>query len=165
MTRSEQAARRKIRAELRAKRRFDPATRTARVMAKAAPVETAKHSALHRLQQVLTRQQYEAGCRLRDDWLDHLDVKATGIPGDAHGGGGGVPHERLLRQVKALASFREAQAALSLETMSPVTAVCTGDRMPAVLAAKSEGGLSEVEILLRLKRGLDELVRYYGGGK
>lgn len=164
MTRSEQAARRKIRAELRAKRRFDPATRTARVMAKAAPVETAKHSALHRLQQVLTRQQYEAGCRLRDDWLDHLDVKATGIPGDAHGGGGGVPHERLLRQVGALANYREAVLCLPIETRGCVIAVCAGDRYPADLAARL-GTVTEAAILLTLKRGLDELVRYYGGGK
>jgi hypothetical protein len=121
----------------------------------------AKNSALYRLQGALTRQQYEAGCRLRDDWLDHLDAKAGGIPSDAHGGGGGIPHERMLRQGAALHRYNDAAEAVSREHRSCVIAVCAGDRLPADLARRLTT-TTEAAIMLGLRRGLDMLCRHYG---
>jgi tRNA(Met) C34 N-acetyltransferase TmcA len=120
-----------------------------------------KNSALHRLHNVLSREQYEAGCRLRDDWLDHLDAKSGGIPSDGSTGGStGIPHERLLRQGAALARYNAAAGAVAKEYRSCVIAVCAGDRHPADLARRLET-VTEAAIVLALRKGLDELWRHY----
>jgi hypothetical protein len=119
-----------------------------------------KQSALYRLQGALSRQQYEAGCRLRDDWLDHLDAKAGGIPSDVHGSGDGIPHERMLRQAAALGRYNAAANAVDAGLRSCIIAVCAGDRHPADLARRMQT-VTEAAIMLTLRRGLDELDRFY----
>lgn len=132
-----------------------------RMANQAASSNAAKNSALSRLAGALTRQQYEAGCRLRDDWLEHQDVKAGAAPDADRGTGGGVPHERLMRQVAALGQYRRALVAMSLPGRNCVIAVCVSDRMPAELSAKSEGRVAEATIMKGLREGLAELVRHY----
>jgi hypothetical protein len=128
----------------------------------AEPAHLGKQSALHRLQGALTRQQYEAGCHLRDDWLDHLDAKTGGIPSDGTtGGGSGIQHERLLWQGSSLHRYNAAAGAVDATHRSCVIAVCAGDRHPADLARRL-GTITEAAIMLGLKRGLDQLCRHYG---
>lgn len=145
--------------------RAEGAKRRARNTAEAAIVT--KQSALYRLQAALTRQQYEAGCRLRDDWLDHLDAKAGGVPSDAHGSGDGIPHERMLRQGAALARYRAAAEALLEAGVYPhnvTQMVCVKDSHPADMARRIPAtvGITEAAIMTALKQGLDALARFYG---
>jgi hypothetical protein len=128
-----------------------------------------KQSAIYRLQGALTRQQYEAGCRLRDDWLDHLDANAGGATAERRGQptAGNIPHERLLRQVAALRRFEAAADALhkaGVYIHNVTQSVCVLDSHPADMARRIPAalGITEAAIMQTLKRGLDALARFYG---
>jgi hypothetical protein len=142
-------------------RREDGKKRRVRNAAEAA-LPPCKQSALYRLQGALSRQQYEAGCRLRDDYLDHLDAKSGGIPSDGTTGGtDGIPHERLGRQADAWHRYCTAANAVDVTLRSCLIAVCAGDRHPADLARRMQV-VTEAAIMLTLRRGLDSLARHYG---
>jgi hypothetical protein len=161
---AQRTSRRRSRAEIaRAAALANRSEGAKRRVANATPQHPSKNSALYRLQGALSRQQYEAGCRLRDDWLDHLDVKAGGATGAARGelaDGGGVPTDQLARQAQSLRNYNAAAGAVDVTHRSCVIAVCAGDRYPADLARRLET-VTEAAIMLSLKRGLDELCRHY----
>jgi hypothetical protein len=160
---AQRTTRRRTRAEiLRAAsigRREDGKKRRIRNAAEAA-LPPCKQSALYRLQGALSRQQYDAGVRFRDDWLAHLDAKAGGIPSDVHGSGDGIPTERLGRQAAAWHRYSTAANAVDAGLRSCIIAVCAGDRHPADLARRLQT-VTEAAIMLTLRRGLDELDRFY----
>jgi hypothetical protein len=158
---AQRTSRRRSRAEIaRAAAIANRSEGAKRRVANAAPQHPSKNSALYRLQGALSRQQYEAGCRLRDDWFDHLDAKCGGIRSDFCGGDDGIPVERMRRQAAALHRYRAAAEAVDVTHRSCVIAVCAGDRFPADLARRLET-ITEAAIMLTLKRGLDELERHY----
>jgi hypothetical protein len=160
---AQRTSRRRTRAEIsRAAAIANRSEGAKRRVRNAEPVHPSKNSALSRLQGALTRQQYEAGCRLRDDWLDHLDAKGARPQGEGYatGGGEGLPHERMHRQAQSLHRYNAAANAVDLTHRSCVIAVCAGDRYPADLARRLET-ITEAAIMLSLKRGLDQLCRHY----
>jgi hypothetical protein len=158
---AQRISRRRSRAEIaRAAAIANRAEGTKRRVRNAEPAHLGKQSALYRLQGALSRQQYEAGCRLRDDWLDHMDTKVGGIRSDFCGGDDGIPVERMHRQAAALHRYNAAAEAVDVTHRSCVIAICAGDRLPADLARRLET-ITEAAIMMRLKRGLDELERHY----
>ncbi len=134
-----------------------------------------KGSTLHRLHNQLTRRQYEAGCRFRDDWHDHLDCKVGDLNPDAgrHSTPGDIGHERLMRQGASRAAWDRASAYVLRETdgyvRNRVITVCIGGTHPEAMAKRlsSDTGTPEhaalAGIIGQLKAGLDALGKHYAG--
>jgi hypothetical protein len=135
-----------------------------------------KGSVLHRLHKQLTRPQYEAGCRFRDDWHGGLDCK-TGDPNPdqvRHATPGDIGHERLMRQGASRGAYDRASSALLRETNNYIhtvaVVVCVRDDHPEAIARRAVeffGGPESERltfVMLALKQGLDALARHYAVG-
>lgn len=163
VTRAQRLRQRKNRAEV--KRATDGATRTVRHLVRLATAETAKYSTLHRLHAAgrITYEQWQAGLRFQQDELASRDVRTMDLDPDKIRGAGGVPTDRLSRQVDSLAATRDAMAVLSRKgklAAHITTAVCIGDAMPAAIARAIKG--SEAEVTQALREGLEALRGHYG---
>jgi hypothetical protein len=66
----------------------------------------------------------------------------------------------MLRQAAALGRYSTAANAVDAGLRSCIIAVCAGDRHPADLARRMQT-VTEAAIMLTLRRGLDELDRFY----